>query len=61
MTLAEMALAFVTTRPFMTATIIGATSMAQLKENIGSIKFDISKELMKEINTVHQEISNPAP
>lgn len=61
MTLAEMALAFVSTRPFVTANIIGATSMVQLKENIGSIKFDISKELMKEINAVHQEISNPAP
>ena len=61
MTLAEMALAFVSTRPFVTATIIGATSMTQLKENIGSIKFDISKELLKEITTVHQQYSNPAP
>jgi len=61
MTLAEMALAFVTTRPFVTANIIGATTMEQLKENIGSVQFDISKELKKEIDAIHQTYSNPAP
>ena len=59
--IAQFSLAFVTTRPFVTANIIGATSMTQLKENIGSIDIDISKEMMKEINDVHGKISNPAP
>ena len=59
--MAQFALAFVNTRPFVTANIIGATSMVQLKENIASINVDISKEMMKEIDEVHQEISNPAP
>ena len=37
MTLAQMSLAFVTDRPFMTSNIIGATSLEQLEENIDSI------------------------
>jgi len=45
----------------MTSTIIGATTMAQLKENIGSIDVEISKELEKSINGIHAAVSNPAP
>lgn len=58
---AQMSLAFVTDRPFMTANIIGATSLKQLKENIGSIDVVLSDEILEEINTVHNQISNPAP
>jgi aryl-alcohol dehydrogenase-like predicted oxidoreductase len=61
LTLAEMSLAFVTQQPFVTSNIIGATSMAQLKENIGSAKIHLSAEILKEINGVHKAISNPAP
>ena len=58
---AQMSLAFVNTRPFTTSTIIGATTMAQLKENIASIKLQLSDEILKEINAVHMAHSNPAP
>lgn len=61
LTLAEMSLAFVTQQPFVSANIIGATSMVQLKENIGSADIHLSDEILKEINEVHKEISNPAP
>lgn len=61
LTLAEMSLAFVTQQPFVSANIIGATSMIQLKENIGSADIHLSDEILKEINEVHKEISNPAP
>jgi len=61
MTLAEMSLAFVNTRPFLTANIIGATKMSQLKENINSINIDLSDDVLKAIEVVHREISNPAP
>lgn len=61
LTLAEMSLAFVTQQPFVSANIIGATSMVQLKENIGSAAIHLSDEILKEINEVHKEISNPAP
>lgn len=58
---AVMANAFVTSRPFVTSNIIGATSMAQLKLAIGSAKVVISPELAAKIDTVHQYRGNPAP
>lgn len=61
LSLAQMALAFVNSRPFVTSTIIGATTMEQLKENIGSIKVDLNDEIIKDINTIHNEIPNPSP
>ncbi len=57
----ELALAFVNTRPFLTSNIIGATKMSQLKENINSINIELSKEIIKEIEAVHSLIPNPAP
>lgn len=61
LSLAQMALAFVNTRPFVTSTIIGATTMQQLRENIGSIDVDLSEELVQDINAIHNEIPNPSP
>ncbi len=61
MTLAQMSLAFVTDRPFMTSNIIGATSLEQLEENIDSINFQLSDEILKAIDAVHAELPNPAP
>ncbi|RZS99389.1 aldo/keto reductase [Aquimarina brevivitae] len=59
--LTKMALSFVTERPFVTSTIIGATTMEQLKENIDSINISLSKEILQKINEVHNDIPNPAP
>lgn len=61
LSLAQMALAFVNTRPFVKSTIIGATSMEQLKENISSIDVDLSDEVLQGIEAIHNEIPNPAP
>ncbi len=61
LSLAQMALAFVNTRPFITSTIIGATTMDQLKENIGSIDIELSDTVVKGINAIHNEIPNPSP
>lgn len=57
----QMALAYVNSRPFVTSNIIGATSMAQLKENIGSMALRLDDTLLAEIEQVHQEIPDPAP
>ena len=56
-----MALAFVNTRPFVTSNIIGATTIEQLKENIESINVSLSDEIIEEINSIHEDIPNPAP
>jgi len=61
MTLAQMSLAFVNQRPFVTSNIIGATNMEQLKENIESVNVELSDEVLSQINEVHQVLPNPAP
>ena len=47
---ATLALAFVNSRPFMTSNIIGATTMAQLKECIDSEGVTLSDEALKRID-----------
>lgn len=61
LTPAQLALAYVNSRPFLTSTIIGATSMEQLKENIDSIEVKLLPEVLEKIEAVHKEIGNPAP
>lgn len=61
MSLAQMSLAFVNERPFLTSNIIGATTIEQLEENIDSINVSLSEDVMKAIDAVHAEIPNPAP
>jgi len=61
LSLAQMALAYVNTRPFLTSNIIGATTMEQLKENIDSISVDLNDTILKGIEEIHNQIPNPAP
>lgn len=61
MSLAQMALAFVNQRPFVTSTIIGATNLEQLKENIESVNIKFNSKLLEDINAIHNDIPNPAP
>ena len=61
LTLTELSLAFVTQQAFVTSTIIGATTMEQLKENIATIDVVLSDEILKEINAVQAVIPDPAP
>jgi aryl-alcohol dehydrogenase-like predicted oxidoreductase len=61
LTVTELSLAFVEQQQFVASTIIGATTLAQLKENIGSIKISLSQEIIAEINTIQALIPDPAP
>jgi len=58
---AQLALQFVTTRPFLTSNIFGATTMAQLKTNIDSQNLDLTPELQQAIEDIHLIYSNPCP
>ena len=60
LTLTELALSFVSERSFVVSNIIGATSLTQLKENIGSYKIKLSEEILSEIDNIHSKIPNPA-
>jgi len=57
----QLALAFVNSRSFVTANIIGATTMEQLKENIASIEIDLSDDILQGVNDIHALIPDPAP
>lgn len=58
---AQMALAYVNSRPFLTANIIGATSMEQLKSNIGSADITLSDDILAEIENIQTQWPNPCP
>ncbi len=61
LTLTEMALAFVTTRGFVTSNIIGATSIEQLEENINTHAQVLSQAVLDDIEAVHTRYPNPSP
>jgi len=58
---ATLALAFVRSKFFTTSTIIGATGIAQLKENIKSSLITLTDDIHKEIDQIHARYPNPAP
>lgn len=58
---AQMSLAFVNSRPFVTSTIIGATTMDQLRSNIASEKIRLSADVLGEIEKIHQRYTIPCP
>jgi len=57
----QMALSYVSSRPFLTSNIIGATTMEQLKMDIESINIELSDDVIKDIESIHEKIPNPAP
>ncbi len=57
----QMALAFINQQPFVTSNIIGATSLAQLQENMASINVTLDEGLLKAIEAIHVQHPNPAP
>ncbi len=58
---AQMALAYVTSRPFLTATIIGATQMAQLKTNIAAEALTLDEAVLQGIEEIHKVYTYPCP
>jgi aryl-alcohol dehydrogenase-like predicted oxidoreductase len=58
---AQMALAFVTSRPFVTSNIIGATTLEQLEQNLASADLELSDEVLADIEAVHTRQPNPSP
>jgi aryl-alcohol dehydrogenase-like predicted oxidoreductase len=59
MTPAQMALAWCYTRPFVASTIIGATTLAQLKENIDAAEMTLPQHVVAAIDAIHARIPNP--
>lgn len=59
LTPAQLALAWCYSRNFVASTIIGATNLTQLKENIDALDVRLSDEVMAGINRIHEELNNP--
>lgn len=57
----QMAIAYCMRQPFVTSTIIGATSMDYLKTDIASIDLTLSNEVLAGIEAIHQRYPNPGP
>jgi aryl-alcohol dehydrogenase-like predicted oxidoreductase len=57
----QLALAFVTSRHFVTSNIIGATTMDQLRVDIASREVRVTSEIEARINAVYQLHGSPAP
>lgn len=58
---AQMALAFVNSRPFLISNIIGATTLQQLENNLASEVLTLEPAVLDEIEVVHRRLSNPCP
>jgi aryl-alcohol dehydrogenase-like predicted oxidoreductase len=57
----QLALGFVNSRWFVSSTIIGASSLAQLKETLPAVHTPLSAEILAEIDQIHLRYTNPAP
>ena len=58
---AQLALAFVNRQPFLTSSIIGATTMEQLAANIASADLELDRSILKRIEEIHRSQPNPCP
>lgn len=56
---AVMALAFARQKPFMTSVLMAASDAAQLEGNLRSLDVSLAKELLKEIDALHEQSPNP--
>ena len=56
-----MAIAFAVSRPFVTSTIIGATTMDQLKTDIAAAELSLSADVLADIDQIHLDYPNPCP
>lgn len=57
--LSVIALAFVYSRPFVSSTILGASSTAQLRDNVQALNLPIDKDLLESINKVYRQHRDP--
>jgi len=58
---AQMALAYVYARPFLASALVGATTMAQLRDDIAAAQLVLPSEVVAAIENIHRDHSNPAP
>lgn len=60
-TLTQLALSFISSKAWVTSTIIGASTIEQLKCNISHYNISLPEDLINKINVIHRSCPNPAP
>ncbi len=58
---AQMAIAYLRTKPFVASVILGATTPAQLAENLGAAELTLPDEVIAAIEAIHRQHPSPAP
>jgi aryl-alcohol dehydrogenase-like predicted oxidoreductase len=58
--LVQLSLGYVRSRWFLGAVIVGATTIAQLAEDIGAAQFELDAETLAEIAAIQAHYPNPA-
>ncbi|QDX30910.1 NADP(H)-dependent aldo-keto reductase [Dickeya poaceiphila] len=58
---AQMALAFVRQQPFVASTLLGATTLEQLKTNLDSLNLTLDEDVLTELEAIHRRFTIPAP
>ncbi len=61
LTSTQLALGFVASRSFVASTIIGATTLEQLREDVAACGVSLADEVLQQIEALHLRYSNPAP
>ncbi|NJD35794.1 MAG: NADP(H)-dependent aldo-keto reductase [Betaproteobacteria bacterium] len=57
----QLALGFAASRKFVASTIIGATMLEQLREDISACEAPLADEVLQQIEALHLRYCNPAP
>lgn len=58
---AQMALAFVRQQPFVVSTLVGATTLAQLRSNVASAELTLNADVLGAIEAIHRRFTIPCP
>ena len=58
---AQMALAYILSKPFVTSAIIGATTMEQLAIDLNAVELRLSSRVLNHIEKISVDYSNPCP
>lgn len=61
LSLTQLALAFVRSRCFVSSTILGASTLAQLQEDVAAAQTPLTADLLQAIDQIHLSHGNPAP
>jgi aryl-alcohol dehydrogenase-like predicted oxidoreductase len=60
LTLVQLALGYVNSRWFLGASLVGATSMGQLKEDIAAAQLSLDTGILEDIKQIQLRYPNPA-